>query len=262
MNIFKKIVEGFFRSFNDCKDNEPKAFLKPSDDFGSLPIAKTIPIEEVEVKTPLTKRFVDRDILLTLLMQYLEDEEGYEVHFLKGERDITAFFGIYRYAHPLFSGWSWLDSVANNAHLIDYDLRDNKSTRIYLTEIIRSYHDKEYRKIARDFYEIEFFNPLRLYLFGRKSSLSAFSIAVNGGFGRFSIFIQEILNEAGANLRLDGYAGEKTFLALEQFDLGDEFLNKELISRMEKHYANLIRLDPKLYLRNKNGWANRLERLK
>ena len=61
------------------------------------------------------------------LISYLETAEGSSIHRNKTEKDVTAFYGVYREANKKSRGWIWLDYIAKLNNLEDY--RTNKESR-------------------------------------------------------------------------------------------------------------------------------------
>ena len=208
--------------------------------------------------------YIDGKLTIEDLYNYLVEAESYTVHYNKGERGKTAPTGIYYKSYPNWEGWRYLSQLAKD-HDIKFDpAASNKEGTKELTEIL--VNNDKYRngfdKLVYKFIDEEFIQPLHLEYFpGKKSALSYFSIAINGGKGRAAKILQKVLNKHGFNLKVDGQAGNKTYSALIESGLDDEYLNQQLLYEMYNFYNRLIARNPAKYERFYNGWVNRLKRL-
>ena len=196
------------------------------------------------------------------LIEYLEVTEGSKIHRNKTEEDITAFYGVYRYANPTFKGWVWLDFVSEISNLKDY--RTNKKTRALLNKVIFSnkYYSEYYSILSKRFHRA---NMSEMYLDrfpNSKTAITYFSLVTNAGINRASKVLQESLNNLGLGLEIeiDGNFGDESVIILDKVT-NSEKLNKKMLENMQDFYDHLIKKNPSKYSIYKNGWANRLKAL-
>ena len=192
------------------------------------------------------------------LIDYLAKAEGKEIHKNKTEKDITAFYGVYRYANPSFKGWNWLDSIAKGEGLANY--RVNKTIRKELNSIIEKKYKQAYIELSKVFHRR---NMSKMYLDrfpSTKSALTYFSLATNAGISRASKIVQQSLNNMDIKVVVDGSLKKGTARMLDKVEDSEE-LNKYMLENMQDFYDYLIKKNPTKYSRYKNGWTNRLKAL-
>lgn len=194
------------------------------------------------------------------LLNYLGDVEGWYIHKNSTERDVTAFYGIYRAEHPKFAGWWWLDDLAKQHKLKQY--RTKKKQRNKLNWIIKT--DPILREIYDDI--AKFWHMINASKMGldhfpdAKTALTYFSLYTNSQQGA-GLSLQRAINEmSDTYLRVDGVAGKHTLAALSTIKDAAK-LNELILMNMQDYYNALIRARPAKYKRYANGWTNRLKGL-
>lgn len=196
------------------------------------------------------------------MVAHLIDVESYTIHYNKGERGKTAPAGIYYKNFPHWEGWRFLTQAAQE-NGIDFDpaASDSIGCRA-LTETVRSFYKEEMDNLIEVFVRKEYYEKLHPEHFpGKKSALSFFSLTVHAGPGRAAKLLQKVLVQSGAHIAIDGRAGSKTFAALDQSGLDDDYLNQQLLLEMYFFYNRLVARSPSRYSRFYKGWVNRLKKL-
>ncbi|MBM4286882.1 MAG: hypothetical protein FJ135_01820 [Deltaproteobacteria bacterium] len=109
---------------------------------------------------------------------------------------------------------------------------------------------------ALELYRQHFWNRVRGDDLPEPLAAAVFDHAVNAGPGTAVKLLQELLNEYGAALKVDGGMGPKTLTALKDLDTDPEWLANKYLWRRIRDYANR----PSLELRrvNLSGWCNRV----
>jgi len=199
-------------------------------------------------------------MIINKLMKHLSKAEGWQVHKNKTEKDITAFCGIYRKAHPNFKGWWWLDSVAEMYHCAGY--RDSKKAMKELNRIIandetlRSMYDHIAMRWHRN-------NAAEIGLEkfpDEKTAITYFSLHTNSPRGAGKSLQRAINDMSNTYLKIDGVVGSHTLHALSRIKDAKK-LNKLILMYMQDYYNSLIRWKPEKYRIYANGWTNRLKGL-
>lgn len=119
------------------------------------------------------------------------------------------------------------------------------------TRDVRTIRDDEVYSLYRD----EYWLKAKCYLLPKALAICHFDSAVNHGPGRAVMFLQEVLN-----LVEDGIVGPKTRDAINKNAWRERVVHKYLTIRANFYYE-IIRND-KTQEENKNGWFDRLEKLK
>jgi hypothetical protein len=179
--------------------------------------------------------------------------EGINLHRNKTEEDITAPYGIYRYAHPNAEIFKYIDSVAR-------DLGIRGESKEWTTEEIEEINERLNSNIIRDaaiaFYR-GFLNDIEL---PSEIMLSY----VNSPYLTMKAVQQSIINFQNQDLitkdfvpsPVDGIWGKKTKKGLSLIENHLHFLS-EFKSNMKTQYVQLaLSKQNFIYLR---GWINRLD---
>lgn len=155
----------------------------------------------------------------------------------KTENDVT-YMGIYRVAHPEWSGWAIVDEALSTMSVKEASkvLFENK----VLTE-------KVYK-----FYKDEFWTPFRFdEIVDQKKADEMFVFGVNAGMVKAIKLGQEIVGVV-----VDGRIGKMTIAALNSYDVVK--FDKEYDAKENEHYAKIIAANPAKKIFAK-GWRNRAE---
>lgn len=194
------------------------------------------------------------------LMDYLAIAEGWYIHKNATESDVTAFYGIYRKAHPKFPGWWWLDDIARHKKLKQY--RESKLQRNQLNAIIKAdpvlksaydaiaafWHEKNAESLGLDHFPDD------------KTAITFFSLYTNSQEGA-GLSLQRAINEmSDTRVAVDGVVGRNTLKALSKIKDAAK-LNELMLMNMQDYYNSLIRAKPAKYGRYANGWTKRLKGL-
>ncbi len=214
-------------------------------------------IEKNSIKYDTPESLTKDDLFI-----YLENAESYSIHYNKGENGKTAPLGVYYKYFQYWEGWRFLTQIAQEC---DIDFNPSTSNDIgckALTKVVTTNYRGKMDDLLYAFIEEEYIQKLHLdYFPGKKSALSYFSITVNGGKYRSARILQKVLNENGEKLKIDGKAGEKTYDALLQSGLDDEYLNQQILLKVYNFYNYLLSRNPAKYSQYYDGWINRLESL-
>lgn len=152
----------------------------------------------------------------------IDNEGGYTLHTVKGDRGGQTYAGIARKFHPDWSGWMYID----NGRLI------LARSQVYL------------------FYREKFWNKIKGSDIGmQKIAETIFDFAVNAGPKTAVKLAQLVVDES-----IDGVIGPKTINALNEVP-EEEFLQGYLIAKI-KYYVDICNRDTSQskFLR---GWINR-----
>lgn len=195
------------------------------------------------------------------LLDYLGLAEGWYIHFNKGEKDVTAFYGCYRYAHPKFPGWIWLDQIAHKSHNANY--RSSYNERMSLNKYIKNNPVllSIYNDISQMFH-YENTKNLGLTNFPDfKTAKTFFSLYTNSQRGGTRA-LQRALRKMGYTITVDGAIGKQTRAIIKAVPVHRAAeLNKWMLHYMQRYYDALIRQNPLLYRKFSKGWTNRLKTL-
>lgn len=196
----------------------------------------------------------------SLIMNYLSSAEGINIHWNKGENDLTTPYGIYGYAFPKADVVLYVKSLCRKYGY-------NPTTRNYtaLKHVNASLTREERLRIRHEawiFYKENFMHPAiketMLKRRAKKSFLSHFSLSVNSGMRRGIKMLQRAIG-----VRPDGKAGRQTIAILDKKLItdGDEVVNQKMLCAMLAFYHRLVQRSRAKFGRFLNGWKNRLKGL-
>lgn len=194
------------------------------------------------------------------LIDYLAIAEGSSIHRNKTEKDVTAFYGVYRLYNKKFEGWWWLDDVANENGFADY--RTNRTSMKALSKLIHKDPIlwNAYQAISTMFHRRNM-TKMKLNKFpSSKTALTFFSLVTNAGKKRAVKTMQRALTEIGIPTTDDGAFGPGTARNLGKVKDAEK-LNKLILKHMQKFYDYLTTSNPKKYGIYAKGWKNRLKAL-
>lgn len=152
----------------------------------------------------------------------MENEGGFVLHQVKGDRGGQTYAGIARKFHPDWKGWKFIDSGA----------------QVNITNLVREfYHDEFWEKIRGD------------EIIHNDVAYNIFDFAVNCGLKTSAKFTQTL-----SKVTVDGYIGPKTMEALHQLEC-DNFIEGFYILKVARYTAicNRDSSQRKFLL----GWINR-----
>lgn len=203
------------------------------------------------------------------LLNYLEEAEGIKIHYLEGEKDITAPYGIYKYSHPNANIFKYIDQIALTKGITKDSKYWNESEIATINKAI----DKEtIKKYAKEFYE-EYLKDAHLDLFPDLCKIAMFSMFTNSRKKAWKAVQQSLIDikKTGSMIfesplsRADGDFGTKTAKALSvvKFYNGYAPLYFEtlMLSNMKSQYIRLAAKNPDKYLKFLKGWDNRMNAL-
>lgn len=86
-----------------------------------------------------------------------------------------------------------------------------------------------------------------------------FDYGVNAGTGTAIKALQEVVG-----VKQDGKLGKRTIEAINSYieDMGEETLAQSLLGQRQQYYDTLVFQDPNKYSPYRDGWSNRIEKLK
>ena len=209
------------------------------------------------------------------LLKYLSSAEGTQIHFNKGEKDITSMYGVYKYSNPKAKIFEEIQKLAIKLDL-PYDSRNWKEKDLNkINNFINQ--DKilvdKFISLSAEFYE-EYLKKARLNMFHKDSVVAMFSMFVNSRRLAWKS-VQYAINTMNQNgfieyekIAEDSKVGSKTLKGLEKClyickareNMGLLFESYMLLG-MSAEYSYLIKKNPKKYNRFSTGWDNRLKKL-
>jgi hypothetical protein len=196
--------------------------------------------------------------------------EGDYAHKNMGEESYTSRGGIYKYAHPDAPIFKYYDQIADE---LGVSMRES-----WGREVVNSFLRDEpvYREVEEDliwlFYVEEFLQPKEIIdILDPKSSLTYFSINVNGGRYRGGKALQTAINDTyeryqmPMKIRVDGDVGRNTIKAISNL-VGNGYFtsyefNQSMIEYMRDFYQSLVEKKPEKYAIFLSGWNSRLDAL-
>jgi len=190
---------------------------------------------------------ISSDDLKDVIMKYLAKAEGMHLHWNKHEKGFTTMYGVYSYSFP----------KAEPVLLVKRFAKENGFKNITKTNILDVDHSltvEQRRKLKDSIYKfyLDNFMDEKINIFlGNKSTLSFFSISVNGGMRRGYKSLQSALGVV-----VDGAFGRGSFNALKKYNGSDKEMNEGMLSYMYQFYAMLAK--KKKFKRYFKGWVNRL----
>lgn len=165
------------------------------------------------------------------------------------DRGGETFKGIARKYWPTWKGWVIVDSHKNRPGF-------PKTAE----------QDPELSRLVRDFFKVNFWDPLRLDQISFKPVASElFDTAVNAGVKTAALFFQKSLNLLNRNgkswkeIAEDGKIGPQTLISFTQLSPEDKANIYNTLNLLQgRHYLNLAEKDPRQeeFLR---GWFKRVQ---
>lgn len=152
--------------------------------------------------------------------------------------------GISRRYHSAWSGWDLIDSLRRN----DIPLDESGALAGYVQE----------------FYQDEFWSPLRCGKFPQPIANELFDTAVNQGLNPAATFFQRSLNVLNRqeklyeNLVVDGLIGGKTQLAFEELDKYDQRLCLTMMNVLQGAYYMDRMRESEVKEKYARGWFKRV----
>ena len=202
-----------------------------------------------------------------LLLDYLAKAEGTVLHHLRGEKDVTSPYGIYRYVHPNEEIFKYIDSIANSNGIYG----PSKEWTQEDIDVINEHLDPVMtRKLANIFYN-NYIKNTPYNMLPYECKLSFFSMYTNSKTKAIKSIQQSIIdmNKTGSMKFehmsiVDGYPGAKTNACVEKITKQhDVYLNYYfetlMISNMKDEYIELTLANPERYMKFLNGWKNRMD---
>jgi hypothetical protein len=201
-----------------------------------------------------------------VILDHLAKAEGIETHYNKGEKDITAPYGIYKYRHKDASIFEYLEEVAK-LNGITKDTSEWTETDLFI--INSTMESIKVRELAYEFYS-EYLAGARLDDFPKECVVAYADMFTNSP--KMAIkSIQEALIKLDLNpisnfdalSTIDGAYGSKTRGALLVVSDANEglLLKSFMLSAMKSNYVRLVKRNPDKYFKYLEGWINRMDRL-
>ncbi len=205
------------------------------------------------------------------LLEYLGKAEGLKIHYNELEKDITAPYGIYKYAHPDAKIFHYIEDIADELNMLKkssyWDNKDIETVNQYLNmDIIKS--------LANEFYE-DYLENAHLELFPIDCKVAMFSMYINSQKGAWWS-IQESIKQMKSTGSIvfekpisptDGSFGKKTDDALYDIStqtdgtkFGGLYFETLMISNMRVYYDKIIN-DNEALEKFEKGWNNRMSYL-
>jgi len=213
---------------------------------------------------------------MKILLDYLANAEGTEVHYNKGEDNITAPYGIYKKGNEDARAFTVIKVICEKIELTKDTKRWSRADVETFNKAAKGYGN-EFRATAAEFYRGYLENSPYLIL-PDLVKLSFFSIYVNSKKLAMKSLQQAIidLNSNGiiklTNIsKPDGVYGPKTrgtILAVNGMikeqahsDIVELYFESLMLSNMKSAYIDLAVSKPKKFLRYLSGWDNRMNKL-
>ena len=204
------------------------------------------------------------------LLRYLAIAEGTELHYNKGEVDITAPYGIYRKPFPNAKIFKYVDSVAKSLG-IEAESKDWTKEEVHLVD--KALDMEKINELAMEFYK-GYTRGARLDMLPEEAQVAMFSLYTNSPKLAWKS-VQSALNKFVQNgwldykiQAVDGAYGSTTKKGLEALDKiarsnsGYGYIFESyMLLEMSQQYAKLAVNNPDKYLKYLNGWNNRVEAL-
>ena len=211
------------------------------------------------------------------LLDNIKESEGGYLHYNSKETNITNGYGVYRTVHPNALVFKYIDAVASGiTNTPSQDWRD----KTLLSKIDSTIDKKVDRYLSYLFYN-EYLKDAHLELFDKSNVTLMANLYTNSQRGAWKS-IQEglldiqrdgILNIPITSLStVDGAYGTKTrdaLLLLKNIET-ETVLEKVLIMKvfkksvllaMKSFYIDITIANPDKFMKNLNGWDNRVEEL-
>ena len=203
------------------------------------------------------------------LLNYLSEAEGTEIHYLKGEKDITAPYGIYKYSHPKAEIFNYIRKIALTIGIV----RESSSwSKVEISKVNKAIDKDIIKKLAEHFYK-EYLKDAHLDLFPDLCKIAMFSMFTNSRKKAWKAVQQSLIDikKTGSMpfeeplSTIDGAYGRKTRIALSVVKYYNGFaplyFEALLLSNMKTQYIKLAVKNPDKYLGFLKGWDNRMNAL-
>jgi len=204
-----------------------------------------------------------------MLLDNIDDAEGGTLHRNRRESNITNGWGIYKALHPNALLWKYVDLVSSE--VTDLDTEDWEKD---LIDLIDSRLDKDIERYLSYLFYKEYLKGAHLELFDKDLVITMANLYTNSPEGAW-MSVQEgiwdmykygLLDHDKTDISgVDGGFGGKTkrcLLKLNNRDFKDDIIFKQaILLAMKSYYTDLTVGNPDKYLRNGNGWDNRMEDL-
>jgi len=208
------------------------------------------------------------------IMNYLRKDEGSDIHYNDGEKDITAGYGIYRYAHPDARVFLVIDKIALQLGVVYASSEWTTTVIKKVNSYIENNYDvkQEVYEATVEFYE-DYLKRARLGLFPSECKVAMMSMFTNSEKGAWTA-VQNTLLTLAKNGKLtiklnelsgpDGAFGNKTRdgLADAQVNGVDPmYMETLMLLHMLDYYVELWFRNPSKYGKYLRGWKERMIRL-
>lgn len=203
------------------------------------------------------------------ILDYLVSAEGNVLEINKGEKDVTAPLGIYRYEHPKAAVWEYIDSIAktvtssastswDHEMCVKIDAKLDKRVCYYYAYLMYS---DFYKAANLEYYDEEVvISIISLYANGPKLCNLAVQTAVNTMAKR-----KYIVLDNGKPLAVDGAIGSGTKSELKEIDelssLHNYTFRLLILLAAKTEYIRIWKGDKDKYEVYLDGWNNRVDRL-
>jgi len=208
---------------------------------------------------------------MKVILDYLREAEGSQIHYNNGEDDITAPYGIYRVAHPDAKIFKVIDGIARWAGIL-YDSSEwttNVINRIngYIKNNVVM--QAEVYEAVEEFYK-DYLKGAHLDMFTDECKIAMMSMYTNSNKGAWKA-VQGALITLVKNDKLqvkmedlstvDGYYGSKTAKALSKVDVDPLYFEALMLLGMLDYYVELWYKNPSKYGKYLRGWKERMVKL-
>lgn len=204
------------------------------------------------------------------ILDYLVSAEGNVLEFNRGEKDVTAPLGIYRYEHPKAAVWEYIDMVAKtitNAASVNWDHDLCVKIDAKLDKRVTYYY-------AYLFYS-EFYKSANLEYFDEEVVITIVSLYANGP-KLCNLAVQEAINAMGLRkyiefddgkpIKVDGAIGGRSKSELKEIDdlspLHNYTFRLLILLAAKTEYIRIWKSDKPKYEVYLDGWNNRVDRLR
>jgi len=196
--------------------------------------------------------------MINIILDHLAKAEGTEVHYNKGEKDITAPYGIYKYRNKTATIFKHIDTAATLCGIFKQSRNFVQSDIDAINTIL---DDKDMRELAKEFY-IDYFKGAHLDSYPEECVVAYADMFTNSPKMAMKS-VQEALIKLDHNpidnfnalSTVDGKYGTKTREALLILKYGKQglLLKSFMISAMKSNYVKLATGNPTKYLKYLKG---------
>lgn len=212
---------------------------------------------------------------MEVIIDYLAEAEGIEVHLNKGELDITSMYGIYRFANPHAKIFKELDYLAYKLGIRSKS-KDWKHEDLHLLNnyiALSPKYTQLFRDLAIEFYK-SYYRGAKLDLFHEDCVIAMASMYANSNKLSWKS-VQYAINTMASNnlieyhrIAEDGKVGSQTMeglkmckIACDSLDFVGLLFESFMLLGMTAEYSKLVKANPDKYLRFSIGWDNRMKKL-